>query len=92
MKIRLIQSGGFIGKSKFAEEDLSGYPKQLHTDLDEHIAAFHDRAIPAKKQPGRDTYNYFLEYNGTRMPVDENMFSAPEFSAILALLKTKLHY
>lgn len=92
MKIKLIQSGGFIGKSKFAEEDLSGYPEQLHKDLDEHISVFQNRAIPAKKTPGRDTFQYFLEYNGTRVPVNENMFSAPQFSEMLARLKTKLHY
>lgn len=92
MKLKLIQSGGFTGKTRYAEEDLSGQPKQLQEYLDKHIAAFQKDGNPAKKTVSRDTYNYFIEYKGIIMPLDDELFSTAEMSTILTQLKANLHY
>ncbi|MET1055533.1 MAG: hypothetical protein ABWY16_09510 [Pedobacter sp.] len=92
MKIKLIQSGGFAGKSKFAEEDLSGHPEQLQAYLDEQLSEFQNRDSATQMSSSRDTFSYSIEYKGIRMPVSDEAVLAPELTRILTKLKSNLHY
>jgi hypothetical protein len=92
MKLKLIQSGGFTGRSKFAEEDLSLYPGQLQSELDEHLASFQKNNGRSEKSSGRDVYKYYVEYKGVRFPVEEALFKSLQFSTLLNKLITQLHY
>jgi len=92
MIVKLIQSGGFAGRSRFAEEDLSCHSPRLQEYLDNHFSSFQNSRMAHSPPLQRDTFQYFVEYKGTRLPVDEEIKLEPEFAEILEMLKSKLHY
>jgi hypothetical protein len=92
MKLKLIQSGGFMGRSKFAEEDLSCHSGELQESLDKHFSEFKMRPITNDPPVQRDSTQYFVEYNGTRLPIDEEIKLKPELAEVLEKLKANLHY
>ncbi|CAM3949940.1 hypothetical protein SAMN06265348_104104 [Pedobacter westerhofensis] len=92
MKLKLIQSGGFAGRSKSAEEELSSYPKQVQEYLDGQIAAFQSKAALAPQSADPDSFRYFIEYKGSRIPCDDQIGQLPELAEIIIQLKAKLHY
>ncbi|SEB05421.1 hypothetical protein [Pedobacter hartonius] len=92
MILKLIQSGGFAGRSRFAEEDLSCHSLKLQEYLDSHFSALQGKMMSHLPPLQRDAFQYFVEYKGTRLPVDEKIKLEPEFAEILEMLKSKLHY
>jgi hypothetical protein len=68
MKLKLIQAGGFAGKTKIAEEDLD-----LHaTVLQEHLTELFNRPLDAApKSQARDKEQLFLEFGGKVLPVQQ---------------------
>jgi len=70
MKLTLIQSGGFTGKTKIAEEDLSNHPEELQQFIKQAFLqkpAKKDQTTPDKS---RDKESYSLEYDGTNLPLN----------------------
>lgn len=92
MILKLIQSGGFAGKTKFAEEELSSASTGLQEYLHKRFSEFPEEPAAGGPSAQRDAFQYFLEYNGTRLPLAEDTEMEPEFAAFLAQLKAKLHY
>ncbi len=89
MKIKLIESGGFTGRTRFAEEDISHHSKQLIGSIEN---AFYSEDIAAVDiDPSRDKKKYFIEYNDRSLPV-ESIVASPELKALIEKLKKNLHY
>ena len=68
MKLKLVQTPGFVGRKKVAEEDLSQYSPSLQ----KHVAdLFTNSAAGAGDLPPvPDKEKLFLELDGKRLPVD----------------------
>src|SRR5258706_13948404 len=91
MKLTLIQSGGFTGKTKIAEEDLSDHPEALQQFVKQ---AFLQK--PAKKDQtnpdmSRDKESYSLEYNGTNRPLDA-LTKNDDLDRLIKKMKGNLKY
>ena len=92
MKLKLIQTGGFAGKSKYAEEDLSLHPAQLQQELEQHFPTAVVQTTASKASPSRDEFEYFLEYKGVRIALTDDMKATPVIEDLLKRLKEQLHY
>lgn len=94
MKLKLIQTGGFMGKLMTAEEDLEGYPATLIRFI-ENVFREKSKKNNQPDKPGdshsRDQFQYFVEFNNKRLPV-EALESDLEFARLLSKLKEQLHY
>ncbi len=91
MKIKLIQSGGFMGRTKTAEEEVSFFSPEFQKFLENTFV--HTPTDTSDTSPGasRDTFDYFLEYNGKALPLHV-IPPSPAFDQLLKSLKAKLHY
>jgi len=92
MKLKLIQTGGFAGKSKYAEEDLSLHPAQLQQELEQHFPMSIVQPTANKASQSRDAFEYFLEYKGIRVALTDDMKANPFIEDLLERLKDQLHY
>lgn len=91
MKIKLIQSGGFMGRTKVAEEEAASYPPVLQQHLENIFAHAQESTEAASSDTSRDAFSYFVEYNGKLLPL-QAIKPTPEFDKLLDTLKGKLHY
>jgi len=92
MKLKLIQTGGFAGRSKYAEEDLSSHPAALQQELDQHFPGGNVQAKSNMTSQSRDAFQYFLEYKGIRIALNEEIKASPYIEDLLQRLKEQLHY
>lgn len=92
MKVKLIQGGGFMGRSKSAEEELSGYSDDLKQHLENTLAKL--RGTPAARAASlkRDDFDYFIEYNGNRARLSEDTELPTELHSLVDKLKNDLKY
>jgi len=91
MKLTLIQSGGFAGKTKIAEEDLSNYPETLQQFV-KH--AFLQQPVKKEQAPpgmSRDKESYSLEYNGTSLPLNA-LVKNDDLDKLIKKMKANLKY
>lgn len=91
MMLKLIQSGGFIGRAKFAQEELSVYPKVLEDTVTALFDAFRNPEASEQETGQPDQLLYFLEYDNNRIPINRVTLS-PELQLIIDRLKKQLHY
>lgn len=70
MKLTLIQTGGFTGKTKTAEEDLSNHPQELQQFIKQVFLQKTVKKDPVKEDLSRDKENYSLEYNDISLPLN----------------------
>lgn len=90
MKVKLIQGGGFMGRTKSAEEDLSGYPLDVKQHLENAFAKLQKSA--ANDSLKRDDLNYFIEYDGNRVQLSEGAELPKELHGLVDKLKNDLKY
>jgi hypothetical protein len=100
MKVKLIQAGGFMGRSKFAEEDLSDYDAEVKDHLDKVFLK--TEGAPIDHLPSgsnnrtsslvRDNLYYFIEYNGHRARIEDNASLPNELQRLFETLKERLEY
>jgi hypothetical protein len=91
MVLKLIQSGGFTGRTKLAEEDLSAYPPSLEKEVELLFAAVQAEGDVLQANATRDQLHYFVEYNNRRLPVSL-INPSSVLSNIIERLKKQLHY
>ena len=89
MKIKLIESGGFAGLTKVAEEDLSGQPQKIKEHLENAFA----QPTPAAdtNSLARDKEQLHVEYNGKVLPVAA-LPQDGELGALIEKMKSNLQY
>jgi hypothetical protein len=92
MKVKLIQGGGFIGRTKSAEEDLSGYSLDVKQQLENALAKLQKSAAINIDSLKRDDFNYFIEYNGNRVQLSEDTELPKELHGLVDKLKNDLKY
>ena len=92
MKVKLIQGGGFMGRIKTAEEDISGYPSDVKQHLENVLAQLHELATANTDSLKRDDFNYFIEYNGNRAQLSEDTQLPKELHGLVDKLKNDLKY
>jgi hypothetical protein len=93
MQLKLIQSGGFTGRRKVAEEELSDHPEALKAQVED---IFSQPTPPEGEgnEPGdlnRDKPVYYVEYNGKSLPLD-NIPANQHLEKLIESMKEKLHY
>ncbi|MGI4022412.1 MAG: hypothetical protein ACRYFA_12975 [Janthinobacterium lividum] len=88
MKLKLIQAGGFAGKTKIAEKDLEQHETILQQQLTE---LFRQPLKAAPKSQVRDKEQLFLEFDGKRLPVQQ-LGSNPQLSKLIAQMINQLTY
>lgn len=88
MKLKLIQAGGFAGKTKTAEQDLDLHESILHQYLTE---LFNQPAAETPKTQVRDKEQLFLEFEGKVLPVQQ-LNSNPELKKLIAQMSDQLTY
>jgi hypothetical protein len=89
MKLKLVQTPGFVGRKKVAEEDLSQYSPSLQkhvADLFSNSAAGIDNTSPVP-----DKEKLFLELDGKRLPVD-TAASNKELKNLIERMKDNLKF
>lgn len=88
MKLKLIQAGGFTGKTKTAEEDLA----QHESILQQHVTElFNQPAEEAPKTQVRDKEQLFLEFEGKVLPVQQ-LNPNSELKKLIAQMSNQLAY
>jgi hypothetical protein len=89
MKIKLIESGGFAGLRKVAEEDLSDHPEALK----EHIENAFAQPKPAvnANSAARDKEQLHLELDGKVLPLNA-IEESGELKELIQKLKSNLQY
>lgn len=91
MKLTLIQSGGFVGKPKIAEEDLSDHPEALQ----QHVKSIFSKKAIKTEQPtkdmSRDKETYSLEFNGTNLPLNAVKMN-DDLQKLITKMKGNLKY
>jgi hypothetical protein len=92
MKVKLIQGGGFMGRTKSAEEDLSGYSPDLKQHLVNTLAKLQESATANTDSLKRDDFDYFIEYNGNRAKLSEDTELPKELHGLVDKLKNDLKY
>lgn len=86
MKLKLIQTGGFVGKTKTAEEDLDNH----NSVLQDHVAElFNQVPVEIPKNQVRDKEQLFLEFNGKILPLYQLSLN-PQLEKLIADLNGKL--
>lgn len=91
MILKLIQSGGFLGRTKFAEEELSTFPKGIQDQINQLFSAVENKYDISSSVREPDQLQYFLEYNNCRLPISSTTIS-PELDALVHMLMQQLHY
>ena len=91
MKIKLIQAGGFMGRSKVAEEELTAYPTEVQQQLEETFSKAQQTPAAVPPSASRDAFHYLIVYKGKTIPL-EAIKMTPELSGIIGQLKAKLKY
>jgi hypothetical protein len=92
MIVKLIQGGGFMGRTKSAEEDLSGYPSDVKEHLENTLAQLQKSTTDNTDSAKRDDFNYFIEFNGNRVELSENSELPKELHGLVDKLKNDLKY
>jgi hypothetical protein len=92
MKLKLIQGGGFLGKAKYAEEELSSHPEIVQEHLNELFSKSQNQPPSEQAAGSRDAFQYFVEYQGNRIPIGDKVTLTPEINDIVNKLKGELHY
>lgn len=90
MILKLIQSGGFLGRSKFAEKELSSFPKEIQDKISQLFSA-ENKYDTSSSVKGPDQLQYFLEYNNCRLPIISTAVN-PELETVINMLMQQLHY
>ncbi|RYY30222.1 MAG: hypothetical protein EOP41_01110 [Sphingobacteriaceae bacterium] len=86
MKLKLIQTGGFIGKTKVAEADLTKHEGILQ----DHVAElFNQDPQPVPQNKIRDKEQLFLEFNGKVLPLYQLELN-PQLAKLIADLNGQL--
>ncbi len=89
MKLKLIESGGFAGLRKVAEEDLSEQPQELKAHIENTFA---QPAPSVNANPlARDKEQLHIEYEGKVLPVSA-IQSDSELAALIEKMKPNLKY
>lgn len=91
MKLTLIQSGGFAGITKIAEEDLSKKPPALQRYVKNIFSKKPVKTEPSTVDMGRDKENYFLEYNDTRVSLNTIKMN-DDLQKLVLKMKNNLKY
>jgi hypothetical protein len=92
MKVRLIQSGGFIGRTKTAELELSDF-KAIDKDRFEKTLTNLDAvSLGETDSKVRDRFVYALEYNGTKVHLNEGINLPTDLIELINHLKESLKY
>jgi hypothetical protein len=92
MKVKLIQGGGFMGRSKSAEEDLTEYSPDVKQHLEDTLEELQKSATANTDSAKRDDFNYFIEYNGNRAQLSEDTELPKELHGLVDKLKNDLKY
>ena len=88
MKLKLVQTAGFVGRKKIAEEDLSQYPSALQ----KHVTDLFSNTIAADNLPATpDKEKLFLEMDGKRLPV-QSLAANDEFKKLIETMKENLKF
>jgi hypothetical protein len=91
MKITLIQSGGFTGKAKIAEEELSNYPEALQQLIKQAFLKKPLSKEPVSRDMSRDKESYSLELNGANLPLDA-LPRNDDLDELIRKMKSNLKY
>lgn len=91
MKIRLFQSGGFVGKPKIAEEELASYPASLQQFVQQVFSQPPAAENVTQADKSRDKESYTLEFNGMRIPL-QIIPANEELDKLVKKLKENLKY
>jgi hypothetical protein len=92
MKVKLIQGGGFMGRTKTAEEDLSEYSLDVKQHLENTVAKLQQSATANTDSEKRDDFDYFIEFNGNRAKLTEDAELPQELRSLVDKLKNDLKY
>lgn len=88
MKLKLIQTAGFAGKKKMAEEELDDYENVLQqhvTDL------FQQELPPAPENSFRDKEQMFLEFDGKVLPLQQLSLN-PQLEQLIEQMNGQLRF
>lgn len=92
MKLKLIQSGGFVGREKTAEEDISSHPPLVMQALKDFFDAKDATGIDNNVTSSRDAFAYSVEYDNKIVPAKELTAQKPELKGIIDKLMGELKY
>ena len=90
MKLLLIETGGFLGKSKMAELDLNDMPKNRSNVIKQYFEEHKTVARPRQTKK-RDNYEYFWNYNNRMIPVNQEDLP-DEIEQLFLSMKENLAY
>ncbi len=90
MTLKLIQAGGFTGKSKVSEENLENYGEGLKNQVENLFAQPSANAAP-DNSPARDKEKLYLQYNEKLIPVNESHLNS-DLKNLINKMKENLHY
>jgi len=92
MKLKLIQSGGFVGREKTAEEDISSHPPTVQQALTDFFDANATTETGNNAANSRDAFEYTVEYDNKIVPALQLTTQKPELKAIVDKLMGQLKY
>jgi len=81
-----------MGRTKSAEEELSGYSDNMPRHLENALAKLQNTANTNANPSKPDDFQYYLEYNGVRAKIDEKTALPSELHELFDKLKENLHY
>lgn len=89
MKLKLIRTAGFAGRTKTAETDLSHYPYDIQTCIEELFSK--TEVATFSSSPARDKETLLLEFDGKCIPM-EKIKPDDRLEKIVGQLLQELHY
>ena len=92
MLLRLIQAGGFAGKPKYAEIDISEYPADLQNELIEYLCNKPAEGSSTTQSVSRDAFKYIFQYENKQKEIGETLELSPALEQLFEQLKEDLHY
>jgi hypothetical protein len=92
MKVKLIQSGGFIGRTKTAELELLDFKSINMDQLEKTLINLQAIPVGEVENKVRDGFVYSLEYNGIKVNLNERTNLPTDLSELVSHLKESLKY